>query len=648
MTPPNAPEIFDVTIRDGSYVIDFQFHPEDVQLLYRALDNTGMPYIEVGHGFGLNASAVKGAAAGTDDEYLSAAAAACKQSRFGTFFIPGIGDREHLRRARLEYGMHFVRIGNDPDKLETFLPFLEYARELGLEVMANFMKSYTVSPAELAAKAKVLHAHGAEAIYVVDSAGGMLPEEVGTYVRALAEATPARIGFHGHNNLELAVSNTVSAWQNGATLLDCSIGGLGRSSGNTRTELLIPVLRSMGVALPYDFQGVLRIWQDVLRPILQRRPVEALEVVGGYARIHSGAMKPFADAARRHHVNLEGLVEAYGDALHGRRPSAGIDELASELAVWDEEGARARRSGTLLKMQTDVADPHAVRNTFRSLDEVLRAARVLSRKAFLPVVAVVSIEPTAADEAYVTGEYLYHDDHFIVVRAAFSSVALFAEVMSAHRGKIDILVFETATNALRRELTLRKDEWLRDERVVWRNVPSAKYHYLFGLLYQVAATADARSVLIFGATADRLTAHGLPGSSDLEIYCAVPDASALHNVRVVPLHVGIRDGVRADGRRLRFDVAVLVAPISGKELEGILSAMPPSGIILDCLDQAGLHRAILKHMTQRVVSVSLSRGLTGELLNLLDSEACRNAAPASEAAGLEFRTNEQKHERRAA
>ena len=110
--PP--PEIFDVTIRDGSYVVDFQFDRNDVQGLYALIDRMGFRYVEVGHGFGLNASAKKGSAAATDDDYLAAAAAGCTTSRFGTFFIPGIGEKEHIHRARTDFGMHFVRIGNDP------------------------------------------------------------------------------------------------------------------------------------------------------------------------------------------------------------------------------------------------------------------------------------------------------------------------------------------------------------------------------------------------------------------------------------------------------------------------------------------------------------------------------------------------------
>ena len=164
---PNL-EIFDVTIRDGSYTIDFQFTQDDIRFLCGTLERLGFHYIEVGHGFGLNAAAVKGASAGTDEEYLAAAAQSLHTSVFGAFFIPGIGRKEDLLAARRNFGMHFVRIGQDPAKIDSIIEYVEYAKQLGYEVMANFMKSYSIPPRELAAKAKLLRRHGVDVIYLVD------------------------------------------------------------------------------------------------------------------------------------------------------------------------------------------------------------------------------------------------------------------------------------------------------------------------------------------------------------------------------------------------------------------------------------------------------------------------------------------------
>src|ERR1700719_1243241 len=95
---PATPEILEVTLRDGSYVVDFQFTAQDTALIGSALDSAGFRWIEIGHGLGLNASASgKGDAAATDEEYLAAAAEAVRSARWGAFFIPGIGRAEDLR-----------------------------------------------------------------------------------------------------------------------------------------------------------------------------------------------------------------------------------------------------------------------------------------------------------------------------------------------------------------------------------------------------------------------------------------------------------------------------------------------------------------------------------------------------------------------
>lgn len=68
-------QILDTTLRDGSYVVDFQLTAHDTALIGAALDAEGVPFIEIGHGVGMNASSNPSMrAASTDEEYLRAAA----------------------------------------------------------------------------------------------------------------------------------------------------------------------------------------------------------------------------------------------------------------------------------------------------------------------------------------------------------------------------------------------------------------------------------------------------------------------------------------------------------------------------------------------------------------------------------------------
>ena len=141
--------ILDCTLRDGSYAIDYQFTAEDTAMVATGLDQAGFELIEIGHGLGMNASNCgKGAAAATDREYLEVASGILKKAKFGMFFIPGIGREEDLILAA-EYGMDFVRVGTNINEVEDSAKYIKMAKDLGMSVSANFMKSYAFPPDKL-------------------------------------------------------------------------------------------------------------------------------------------------------------------------------------------------------------------------------------------------------------------------------------------------------------------------------------------------------------------------------------------------------------------------------------------------------------------------------------------------------------------
>ncbi len=184
----SAVTILDCTLRDGSYVVRQHDPPRPILGADRfctALETGGIREIEIGHGFGLGASGPRlGVAAASDKEYLAAAAQSLRSAQFGMFYIPGIASTAHLDMAR-EHGMHFVRIGTNVHQYQAARSHIEHARQIGLRVSYNAMKSYLVSPADLLAAMRDTVAWGAQAAYVVDSAGALIPAEVKAYMRRL-------------------------------------------------------------------------------------------------------------------------------------------------------------------------------------------------------------------------------------------------------------------------------------------------------------------------------------------------------------------------------------------------------------------------------------------------------------------------------
>ena len=304
-----APQILDCTLRDGSYVIDFQFTSYDTENIARELDDLGFPLIEVGHGVGLGASEQgKNIAAASDIEYMKAAAKTVKRGKWGMFCIPGVARLDHLRIAA-DNGIDFVRIGTDVSEVDSSAPFIELAKELNIEVYANFMKSYVLTPLEFARLAARSAGFGAEIVYLVDSAGGMMPNELRTYLQVAREESPTvRLGFHGHNNLGLGVANSLVCAEEGVAIVDTSLQGFGRSAGNTPTEQFLCALVRSGYRVNIDPVKSMHVGETLIRPRIDRNGFCSLDIVAGLAQFHSSYMSAVLSAAKNHRVDPRLLI----------------------------------------------------------------------------------------------------------------------------------------------------------------------------------------------------------------------------------------------------------------------------------------------------------------------------------------------------
>ena len=138
-------EILECTLRDGSYAVDFKFTENDTAVMAGVLARLGFRWIEIGHGIGLGAAkAGKGTMPASDERLIEAAKRAAPNAQIGCFFIPGIGTVEQLKSAR-SAGLDFVRIGYNAPEIEDAFSYLTSAKELGLKVCLNFMKTYGIS-----------------------------------------------------------------------------------------------------------------------------------------------------------------------------------------------------------------------------------------------------------------------------------------------------------------------------------------------------------------------------------------------------------------------------------------------------------------------------------------------------------------------
>ena len=215
-------QLLECTIREANYVIDFHWTEHEVNDIVRELAHAGFRYIEIGHGLGIGAYRTQAPDLYSDHTYTISAVENKGDALIGAFFIPGIGNKDDIQSFRKDGGQ-FIRIGTNVSQSERALGYIEYAKSIGLEVSYNFMKSYVAEPAALSRRAKDVEHAGADIIYVVDSAGGMVPWQVKSYIEALKDTVETRIGFHGHNNLLLANANNLAAIESGAAIVDTTL-----------------------------------------------------------------------------------------------------------------------------------------------------------------------------------------------------------------------------------------------------------------------------------------------------------------------------------------------------------------------------------------------------------------------------------------
>jgi 4-hydroxy 2-oxovalerate aldolase len=304
----NRVDVMDTTLRDGSYAVDFAFTGEDTATICGELEAAGFRYIEIGHGLGLRASeSGHGRARATDEDYLRAARGALHHAAFGMFCIPRIARLDDVDLAADE-GAGFIRIGTDVTATAESQPYIHRAKRRGMLVTANLMKSYAVPARRFADAVRRSADYGADVVYLVDSAGCMSPEDVAAYFAAVRDVSDVPMGFHGHDNLGMAVYNSLRMADDGAILVDASLQGLGRSAGNAVTEILVAALQKRGYATGIDLLRTLHVGYTHVRPHLRRHGITPLDVVTGYAGFHSSFLPKVLQAAERHRLDPAQLI----------------------------------------------------------------------------------------------------------------------------------------------------------------------------------------------------------------------------------------------------------------------------------------------------------------------------------------------------
>jgi len=251
-------QLLDCTLRDGGYYTNWDFDIDSVNTYIESFNHLPVSYLEIGY----RSNPMK--------EYLGE-----------YFYLPEyvlrrikeqsnkklavILNEKDVRAAHAESLLSpckpyidLVRIAVAPDNFERALSLGEAVKKLGFEVSFNvmYMSEWENNPGLMSLIPSV---NGiVDFFYLVDSFGGVFPEDVKKSIALIRSRTDVKLGFHGHNNLEMALSNTLTAIDEGIDIVDATITGMGRGAGNLKMELLLTVLNSQN-KLDFDYNWLSKV-----------------------------------------------------------------------------------------------------------------------------------------------------------------------------------------------------------------------------------------------------------------------------------------------------------------------------------------------------------------------------------------------------
>jgi 4-hydroxy 2-oxovalerate aldolase len=240
-------KVLDCTVRDGGLMNNWQFSDQFVKSIYDNLVEAGVDYMEIGY-----KSSESAFSRDTVGPWKFTNEADIRR-------IVGKGEPKIKLSAMADIGriafedilpkseslLSMIRVACYAHQMDKAIALAHHCMDKGYEVTINLMAVSKVNEHDLdealaaAAKSRV------SIFYLVDSFGSMHCESIESLMKKYKEAMPDKeIGIHAHNNMQLAVSNTITSLMNGATMLDSTLLGMGRGAGNCPTEVLVAFLKN--------------------------------------------------------------------------------------------------------------------------------------------------------------------------------------------------------------------------------------------------------------------------------------------------------------------------------------------------------------------------------------------------------------------
>ncbi len=255
-----------------------------------------------------------------------------KNAKISALLLPGIGTVDHLKMA-IDCGIASIRVATHCTEADVAEQHIKMASKVdGLDTVGFLMMAHMAEPEQLLEQLRLMEDYGANCVYITDSAGYMLPEDVSSRISlARAELKPeTEIGFHGHHNMAMGIANSLVAVEAGASRIDGSLAGLGAGAGNTPLEVFIAVCERMGVETGVDLFQAMDIAEDMIVPMMEhiiRVDRDALTL--GFAGVYSSFLLFAKRSAEKYGLSSRDILVELGR----RHTVGGQEDMIEDLAL---------------------------------------------------------------------------------------------------------------------------------------------------------------------------------------------------------------------------------------------------------------------------------------------------------------------------
>jgi 4-hydroxy 2-oxovalerate aldolase len=295
----------DLTLRDGSHAISHKLTEEMIKDHCLFAEEAGIEVIEVGHGNGLGASSLLiGESLLSDYNMITIAKKYLKNTKLSVHIIPGLATIKRDIDVAISLGVDIFRIASHCTEASLTKTHIEYLRKMEKTVYGVLMMCASASVETLYEEANKMKSYGAMAIIIMDSSGSFKPNDVSEIISTLTKLE-IPIGFHGHNNLHLAVANSMAAIQSGASIIDTTLRGFGAGAGNTPLEIMafLHESNSINKTKLLEYCDNFKMITPICNPI---------NILTSKYKLFSGFEKHILIAATKYNISYIKLIDEIG------------------------------------------------------------------------------------------------------------------------------------------------------------------------------------------------------------------------------------------------------------------------------------------------------------------------------------------------